>query len=194
MNPILTAIHARRSVSPRRLTGRALSGEELTILAAAAAAAPDHGNLGPLQLIAVAPDDRAVLAEVFAAAALEADPAASAEDLDRARNRAMAAPTLLAIVARIDDSHPVVPASEQWVSVGAGLQNALLALESLGFRGKMVSGRRVASMTLRSAFGLREEEHLVGFITIGAFDADPKLARRRAPEDVLSVWKPPREK
>ena len=191
MTPILAAIHARRSVSPRRLTGRALSGEELAILAEAAAAAPDHGNLGPLRLIAVAPEDRAALAEVFARAALEADPAASAEDLDRARDRALAAPTLIAIVARIADSHPAVPASEQWISAGAGLQNVLLALEALGFKGKVVSGRRVASVALRSAFGLTEGAHLVGFVTIGAFDGDPKPARRRAPESVLSMWRRP---
>ncbi|WP_212524824.1 nitroreductase family protein [Actibacterium sp. MT2.3-13A] len=191
MNPILTAIHARRSVSPRRLTGRALSIEELTTLAEAAAAAPDHGNLGPLHLIAVAPEDRAALAEVFARAALEADPAASAEDLGRARDRALAAPTLIAIVARIDDRHPAVPASEQWISVGAGLQNALLVLETLGCRGRIVSGRRVASQALRSAFGLTEAEHLAGFIAIGAFEGDPKPARRRATESVLSIWRRP---
>lgn len=189
MNPILTAIHARRSVSPRRLKGRALSSEELTILAEAAAAAPDHGNLGPLQLVAVAPEDRTALAEVFAKAALEADPAASTEDVDRARDRAMAAPTLVAIIARIEDGHPAVPAEEQWISVGAGLQNVLLALETLGCRGKVVSGRRVASMALRSAFGLREREHLVGFITIGTFEGDAKPARRRAAKSVLSIWR-----
>lgn len=193
MTPILTAIDARRSVSPRRLTGRALSVQELTSLAEAAAAAPDHGRLGPLQLVAVAPEDRAALANVFAAAALEADPAATDEDLDRARDRAMAAPTLIAVVANIADHHPAVPASEQWISVGAGLQNVLLALESLGHRGKLVSGRRIASATLRSAFGLGEGAHLVGFITIGAFEGYPKPVRRRAADSVLSFWRRPEE-
>ena len=193
MSPILATIHARRSVSPRRLAGRALSDEELTLLAEAAAAAPDHGRLGPLHLVAVVPEDRAALAEVFAAAALEADPAATDEDLDRSRGRSLAAPTLIAVVANIDDGHPLVPVSEQWISVGAGLQNVLLALAALGCRGKVVSGRRVGSMALRSAFGLRGGANLVGFITIGTFEGDPKPARRRTANSVLSFWRRPEE-
>ncbi|WP_160147820.1 hypothetical protein [Tabrizicola flagellatus] len=46
MNPVLQAIHARRSVGPRHLTGPDLTEEELAALAGAAAAAPDHGMLG----------------------------------------------------------------------------------------------------------------------------------------------------
>ena len=101
MTDILGQILSRRSVGPRHLTGPDLSPEELAVLASAAAAAPDHGGLYPLQLVHVPAHQRAALAEVFANAALEADPAADAATLQSARDRAMAGPCLIAILASL---------------------------------------------------------------------------------------------
>ncbi len=147
MNPVLEAIHARRSQNPKFMTGPDLSQAELNVLAEAAAAAPDHGRLGPLRLAHIT--DRAALADAFAAAAVEADAAATPDDIAAARERAMAGPCLIAVLAHIQPDHPTVPAHEQWVAVGAGLQNLLLAVESLGLQAKMVSGRRVQSAAMR---------------------------------------------
>lgn len=188
MNSVLAAIANRRSANPRRMTGPGPSVQELALLAEAAAAAPDHGRLGPLRLENIADQQRASLADVFADAAREANIVATPEDIAAARDRALAGPCLLAVIARIDVAHPVIPASEQWISVGAGLQNVLLVLESLGYQSKMVSGRRVQSAQLRNAFALDASSHLVGFIVAGR-GADPaKLSARRSPADVLSEW------
>ncbi len=186
MNPVLEAIHARRSQNPKFMTGPDLSQAELNVLAEAAAAAPDHGRLGPLRLAHIT--DRAALADAFAAAAVEADAAATPDDIAAARERAMAGPCLIAVLAHIQPDHPTVPAHEQWVAVGAGLQNLLLAVESLGLQAKMVSGRRVQSAAMRSAFGLSADENLVGFVAIGRSDAPAKPIQRRPAHEVQRDW------
>lgn len=186
MNPVLDALHARRSHNPRALTGPDLTAAQLALLAEAAAAAPDHGRLGPLRLLHVA--NRAALADAFATAATEADPAATADDLTAARDRAMAGPCLIAVICRLQPDHPTVPVTEQWIAVGAGLQNLLLAAESLGLGAKMVSGRRVGSAALRRAFSLTGEEALVGFVTIGGKAGPSKPITRRSAQEMLAEW------
>ncbi|QKV17694.1 nitroreductase family protein [Oricola thermophila] len=189
MNDMVDRICARRSVSPKRLGPPGPSAEDLREIARAAAAAPDHGRLGPTRLVHVPDERREALAEAFAAAALEEDPQCDAARLEDARQRARNAPCLLAVIATITDDNPRVPPHEQWISVGASLQNVLLAAEALGYRAMAVSGRRVESRALRAAFGLGEGEHLATFVAVGSHDGEPKATPRRAPETVLEEWK-----
>lgn len=162
--------------------------DDLLKIATAASAAPDHGRLGPLRLVALPMKTRPALAEAFARAALEKDPSATPEAIAQAQDRALAGDTLVASVAQIIDNHPVIPVHEQWISVGAGLQNALLVATALGFGTKIVSGARVRSEALRNAFCLGRAEHLVGFIAIGTATTDPKPAKRRDAAAVLNNW------
>ncbi|MDP3377099.1 MAG: nitroreductase family protein [Brevundimonas sp.] len=193
MNALLPALLSRRSVGPRHLTGPDLTEGELLSLAEAAAAAPDHGMLGPLQLIHIPARHRGALAEVFAQAALEADPMADAAALQAARDRAMAGPALIAVLARLTPDHPVVPVEEQWVAVGAGLQNLLLAALSLGLDAKPLSGRRVKSQALRQAFRLPDTTHLVAFVALGRAVDDRRERPRRKPGDLMQSWSPVKE-
>lgn len=190
MTDMLTQILSRRSVGPRYLTGPDLTSEELEVLASAAAAAPDHGALCPLQLVHVPADQRAAMAEVFANAALEADPEADAASLRSARDRAMAGPCLIAILARLTPDHPVVPVEEQWISVGAGLQNLLLAALSLGLHAKPLSGKRVRSRALRDAFRLSADTHLAAFVVLGRTSGPQTEKPRRKSAEILQIWAP----
>jgi nitroreductase len=191
MNPVLEAIHRRRSFSPRYLAAPGPDRHALEAIAGAAAAAPDHGDLGPTRVVEVPDTARPGLAEAFADAALELRPDADAAALAESRARAMGGPTLLAIVARIDPAHDRVPAGEQWISVGAAVQNMLLAAESLGFRGKLLSGARVRSRALRRFFSLGENEHLAAFLALGTPVGEPKLRQRRDAAGILSTLSAP---
>lgn len=190
---IIDAILGRRSTSPRNLGLPGPGQEDLHSLASAVAAAPDHGRLGPLRLIHIPDDKRHALADLFVEAARAADPNASVAVLEAAGERALAGPVLLAVIATIQDDHPDIPPHEQWICVGAALQNVLLAAEARGFAAKMVSGRRVRSPVLRSAFTLAENEHLVGFVMLGTASADAasKPVLRRSADQVFSHWSPP---
>jgi nitroreductase len=188
MNDMVDRICARRSVSPRHLSDPGPSPEELKEMARAAAAAPDHGRRGPMRLVHIPDSKREALAEAFAGAALEADPQSDAARVEDARERARNGACLLAVIATISDDDPRVPPHEQWISVGSAIQNVLLAAESFGCRTKIVSGTRVTSKAMRSAFALKGSEHLVGFIAIGSFAGSPKDLPRRRADEVLSIW------
>lgn len=188
MNDIADRICARRSVSPRYLAGPGPSEDELAEMATAVAAAPDHGRLGPTRLVHIPDTRREALADAFAAAALEADPQIDAGRLQDARARAGNGACLLAVIATIDKDHPQVPSHEQWISVGAAIQNVLLVAESFGYRTKIVSGIRVTSRAMRAAFGLVNSEHLVGFIVMGSFGGKSKETPRRTIDELLSEW------
>ena len=190
---VIDAILACRSTGPRNLGPPGPGRQDLRSLASAAAAEPDHGRLGPLRLTHIPDDKRNALADLFMAAVRAADPNASAAVIEAAGARALSGPMLLAVIATIRDDHPDIEPHEQWISVGAALQNVLLAAEALGFAAKMVSGRRVRSPVLRSAFSLAENEHLVSFVMIGtaSMEAAARPALRRSVDQMLSDWVPP---
>ncbi|MEY2687152.1 MAG: hypothetical protein RL375_1350, partial [Pseudomonadota bacterium] len=92
-------------------------------MARAALRAPDHAGLVPWRFKLVRGDARQRMATLFEQAALDAGKPA-----DDARNdfeRALAAPLSIAVVARIDLGHPLVPAHEQWAAVGGAITNFL---------------------------------------------------------------------
>jgi nitroreductase len=61
--------------------------------------------------------------------------------LKKARGKAEQPPAIVALIARVDDRHPKIVASDQWLTVGCALQNLWLAAESLGFACGVSSGR-----------------------------------------------------
>lgn len=130
---------------------------------------------------------RGVLADSFAAAVLEEDSSASSERMTNARERAAAGPCLLAVIASIDETNELIPTTEQWIAVGASLQNLMLAVDACGFRGKIVSGKRVKSRSLRNCFKLLEHERLVGFVVLGSCSQPPNERPRKSPDEILSV-------
>jgi nitroreductase len=183
----LSALLARRSVSPKRLRHPAPSREALNSIVGAALRAPDHGGLLPWRVIEFPPDTREELAALFAAEKLRRDPVASHEDVQRAREHAIHAPAVLAFVVRTR-RHPLVPVHEQWLGAGAALGNILSAAHVLGFGAIVLSGERCQDEALRTALGVAAEEVLAGFISIGTIAKAPPPAARPPRELVWSSW------
>ena len=94
---LLRRMWSRRSTAPRHLVPPGPSDEEIRMLVRAASRAPDHQRLKPFRFMAVPPDQRASLADVFEAAERELDPGIAGERLERAREKAHHAPILLTI-------------------------------------------------------------------------------------------------
>ena len=95
---------------------------------------------------------------------------------------------LIAVVGAIRDDVPDVPPYEQWVSVGAAMQNILLTATSLGLGSMMVSGDKVGTRALQAGLGLGPIEQLLGFVAIGTVSKHRAVGNRPRAEDVLSVW------
>ncbi|WP_315975089.1 nitroreductase family protein [Microvirga yunnanensis] len=117
---LLRRMWARRSTSPRHLVAPGPTDEEIRQLMRAASRAPDHQRLKPFRFLTIPRDARESLADVFEAAERELDPSIGGEKLERAREKALHAPVLLAVVSRLQ-ANDEVPEIEQRASAGAAL-------------------------------------------------------------------------
>jgi nitroreductase len=181
-------IHSRQTMMPRRLHAPGPDAAQLQDLLALAAAAPDHGQLTPWRFVLVPEAERGRLAEVFALALTDRDPAASAEQVAAARDKAHRAPLLMVVVACLGTRDPDIPALERLVSVGAAVQNLLLGAHALGFGTGLTSGKAMASTRLRALLGLPDGDVPVCCINIGTVrQHKPRQGKRPAPALFMST-------
>jgi nitroreductase len=182
----LAALLSRHSLGGKHLVDPGPDDAQLALMAQAALRAPDHASLVPFRFTLVRGDARQRLAALFEQAARGAgkDDAGAALDAERAAR----APLTVAVIARIDLGHPLVPAHEQWVAVGGALANFLNAAHLLGFAGKMLSGAKARHPAIVAAF-CEPGESLVGWVALGT-PARALRAReaKAAAADVLRDW------
>ena len=201
-------IHSRQNVSPRRLIEPGPSAQQLQDMLAAAAAAPDHGQLTPWRFVVVPSAQRERLAEVFGLALVERDPSATPAQISNAREKAHRAPFLMLAIARLidrdaqagsapgrDADHPEsseaeVSDAERLVSFGCAIQNVVLSAHAAGFGTGLTSGQALASPRLRALFGLREIVQAVCWITIGSVTRHKPMRLRPAVADYVSELGP----
>jgi nitroreductase len=163
-NDPLAWLLTRQSLGARHLGEPGPGTAELDRMAGAALRAPDHGQLLPFRFKVVRGPARARLAALFEKAARDAGKDEMQARVDA--ERALAAPVSVAVVARIDLGHTLVPAHEQWVAVGAALANYLNAAHVLGYAGKMLSGNKVRHAEVQAAF-CEPGETLLGWVSLG---------------------------
>lgn len=178
-------IQGRHSTSPRRLCAPGPDAAQQQLILAAAAAGPDHGRILPWRLIEVPLAQRARLGAAFAAALLERDPQASAEQLAQAADKAQRAPWLLLALLRLNAAGaeiPQIPDHERLLSAGAALQNMLLQASALGLGSSLTSGQALQSAPLRRLFGLADDEMALCFVNIGHV-VQPRAVRERPAVD-----------
>ncbi len=184
-----TLIHMRQHIGPKHLAEPGPSTAQLRELFAAAAAAPDHKQLMPWRFLVLGDEARQRLSEVFVAALLARDPEALPAHIDDARKKAFRGAVLILAVADLraenDDVHPL----ERVVSLGAAIQNLLLAAQARGFGSGLSSGRALHTPLLREAFGIAEGEHALCFISLGTPQRS-KAGRQRPAVDAFVQWRP----
>ena len=173
-------LQQRRTTLPKRLQGPGPDPQQQAEILAAAAAAPDHGQLLPWRFIEIPQSQRARLAEAFAAALLERDDQADESALEQAREKAYRARWLLRAVARLRGDDVAIPASERLLSTGCAIQNMLLLATAMGLGSGLTSGKALQSEALRRLFGLGPDEEALCFINIGHV-GQARKARARPP-------------
>jgi len=180
-------IQARQTVLPKRLVAPGPDATQQHRILAAAAAAPDHGQLLPWRFVAVPETQRERLAEVFAQALRERDASATPEQMAQAREKAHRAPWLLLLVVDGLRGDPEVDLGERLLSAGCAVQNALLMATALGFGSALTSGKALKSASLRALFGLHSGEHAVCFVSVGTVRSRKPARVRPAVADYLST-------
>ena len=185
---VLALIGSRHSVAPKRLSAPGPDAAQLLQMIEAAACAPDHRALRPWRLIRIADHQREALADLFEACSREREPQANLADLQRSRDKAYRAPTLLLAVLRATPDDPEVTEVERAVTLGAALMSLLLAAHGLGFGAMLTSGRAVRSVRFAQALALTPGEQAVCFVSIGSAPAAARRRDRATAQDFLGDW------
>jgi nitroreductase len=187
----LEAIVGRRTVPPIKMTGPGPDAAQLRAILEAGAAAPDHGKLRPWRFVLVAGEARARLGELFAKALLATSPDAAAAEIEKQRAAPLRAPLLVIVVARIDRRQDKIPEVEQIASTAAAAQNILLAAHALGFAAKWSTGRNAYDPIVKAGLGLGPDEHVLGFLHIGAYARPQEPSPRPDLADLVTTWTGP---
>jgi nitroreductase len=185
-------LQARQTILPKRLGAPGPDAAQLRAILAAAAHAPDHGYLLPWRFVLVPRDARAALADVFARALRERDPAATPEQQEQAREKAHRAPLLLLLVADELGGDPDIVPAERLVSAGCAVQNLLLMATALGFGSALTSGKALQSQALRALFALRDGESALCFVSVGTVLSRKPVRARPVPAQYVGTLVPGR--
>jgi nitroreductase len=124
---------------------------------------------------------------VFAQALAERDAAATSEQREQAREKALRGLRLLLLAVDAERGDPEIDLHERLISAGAAVQNVLLVATAQGFGSAPTSGKALKSVVLRRFFGLRSGEHAVCFISIGSVASRRPARTRPAVGDCLST-------
>lgn len=158
--------------------------DELSRILEAAMTVPDHGQLKPYRFVVVEGEGRAHFGDALAAAALEARADLPPGLVDKVRQKAFAAPTLLVILAspRADVK---IPEWEQICSASCTGFAMALAAHALGLGAIWKTANALEGASLRALFAMTPHERILGWINVGRRRnvSEPP----RAPSDPKSV-------
>jgi nitroreductase len=170
-----------------KLVDDAPDPETLRFALEAAARAPDHGGLKPLRIRWIRGAALERFGELMAESVRSGNPGATAEELDRARRKALRAPLVLVVGAAVKP-HPHIPEIEQVLSVGAATYAIMLALHARGYAAIWRTGDMAYDASIKRAFEFNETDALIGFLYVGTAKRTGATLQRAKPEDFASEW------
>lgn len=159
----LTAIGTRASAA--KLTEPGPTPEQLDIILRMGTRAPDHGRLSPWRFVVIEGDARLKFGEAMADIRRRL-PDPTEREIERELGKAMRAPTIVAVAARITNPDRIPPI-EQILAAGAATQNMMLAAHALGLGAMWKTGTAAYDGPLKQVLGLQEDDHIVAFLYLG---------------------------
>ncbi len=178
---LLEGIQSR--TSPLKLAAPAPSSAQLEQIIRAGTRAPDHGRLRPWRFTVFEGDARGQLGDAMANCLRSRIPNSPQEHLDAERGKAMRAPLVVVVGAKI--SKGKIPEIEQVAAVSAAIQNMLLAAHRLGFGAMWKTGAAAYDPQVKALCGLAPEDHIVGIVYLGTVSSPGPLVE--APLDIRRV-------
>jgi len=178
------AIMSRRSIGA--VTDERPERADIEALLAAAVRAPNHHLTEPWRFIVLAGPARHELGEVMGRrvrSELASDPRLG-EKVRFEEGRPLRAPVILTVV-YTPSTNPKAVENEDRYSVGAAIQNVLLAAHARGLAGFLRTGPAATDPAVAEHLGLAPGEEVAGFIYLGhpaPEDPPPPKARTEAAE------------
>lgn len=153
-----------RSSQPR-LQAPAPEGQVLENIKQAALRAPDHACLSPWKFVVCQNQGLKRLGEVFEQASIAADK--SEKEIERAPLLPLRAPMVMVAIAKYTE-HDKVPWVEQVASTACAVHAMQMAAVAQGFAGVWRTGFFAQDPSVKQAFGLSEQDEIVGFLYLGS--------------------------
>lgn len=185
---VIEAIHTRRSIG--KVKQDKIPVETIEQILETGVWAPNHRHTEPWKFFVLRGKGREQLGQALADIMREGmenpDSPESQEALDKALAKAFRAPVIIAAAVTPTDK-PGVIELEEYGAVFAAIQNMLLAAHSLGLGAVWRTGEPCYHRIVNEAFGLREQDKMLGFIYLGVSDMGELKGKR---EDFRSktVW------
>ena len=184
----LDVLNQRRSVPSRQLGEPGPDAAQLRELLSAAIRVPDHGKLVPWRLLLIRGEARARLGAALAAMHLRHEPDAPPSVIEKDRDRFNFAPLIVAVIARVEENHPKIPAQEQLLSAGLVAYNVLLGAQAQGFGAQWLTGWSAYDRDAADLLGLAANERVVAYVHIGTAREPAPERTRPALDDVVGEW------
>ena len=162
---LLTAIDTRSSAA--RLMQPGPTPAHLARILEAAARAPDHGRLRPWQFIVIDGDLKETFSHAAAAAKRVRLPAMSDEQFAAEREKMLRSPVIIVVACVVRREQTKIPEIEQVAAAAAAAQNLFLAAHDLGYGVMWKTGAAAYDREVKSAIGLRPDDHIVGIMHLG---------------------------
>jgi nitroreductase len=163
-------------VTAGRLAQPAPSDADLQLILEAASRAPDHGRLKPWRFAIVRGNSLHAFGSLMADSLRKRNPNATELQLEREKQKPLRAPMIVVVGARIQQESRI-PTIEQVLAVGAAAQNALLAAHALGYGCAWKTGDAAYDEDIKSEFGFRPQDSIIGFLYLGTRVAPPPFDR-----------------
>lgn len=161
--------------------------QALDLMFRSALRAPDHGRLRPWRFVVVPEEKRERFGELMADCLRRQEPGAAPDMLQRERDKALRAPVIVVVAARIQRGHKI-PEVEQFAAAAAAAENIMLAANAQGFGAMWKTGAPAYDATVKRALGLDPDNDIVGFLYLGTQVGGGSPAARPVPKDSVSVW------
>jgi len=173
--------------SAMKLAAPGPDADALDAILRSAVRAPDHGRLRPWRFVVIPEDQRARFGAVMADSMRRREPDASAEMLQRERDKAMRAPVIVVVAAHLQKGHKI-PEIEQLASAAAAAQTIMLAANAQGFGAMWKTGAPAYDSGVKHALGLAPDDEVIGFLYLGTQVGGGSPAARPASADYVSYW------
>lgn len=167
------------------------SAADLDRIFATAVRAPDHGRLRPWQFVVINEDQRGAFGDLMADSLRRRQPEVSEAELQRERDKAFRAPTIVVVAAK-PKREAKIPEVEQITSAAAAAQTIMLAAPALGYGAMWKTGGPAYDAGVKTALGLGADDTIIGFLYLGTRAGASSSMPRPRPADFVTTWTPGR--
>jgi nitroreductase len=181
---VIEAIYQRQSVS--RVKADPVPRELIEQLLSAAVQAPNHHKVRPWRFVVLQNSAREKLGEVMAQSLQVRKAEATADDVQKERQKPLRAPVVIAVAV----DKPTLPKAleiENVAAAAAAIQNLLLAAHSLGLGAIWRTGPSATDLAIKAFLGFMPDQHVLGFVYVGYPETPPLPPQRPSFED-RTLW------